>query len=132
MQGTDIYDVLKKIKAPRLHHANSGTTSRTFLEQGGLLSRGFVEQRGLNQTAQPSDDLDMKYGIWDRIFVDQVDIHTRARRKKAPNEYGPVLFLLELDALIQLPAGADVLVNRPAHIWCPLCSGRNGTTVPST
>jgi hypothetical protein len=117
MQGTDIYDVLKKIKVPRLHHANSVTTSCTFLDQGGLLSRQFVEQHKLNQTAQSSDADDKKFGIWDRIFVDQVDIHARARKKKAPNEYGPVLFLLELDALLQLPAGTDVLVTKDNPIY---------------
>ena len=117
MQGTDVYNVLKKIGAPRLHHANSVITSCTFLEQGGLLSREFVEQHKLNQTEQTSDADDKKFGIWNRIFVDQVDIHARAGRKKAPNEYGPVLFLLELDALLQLPAGTDVVVTKDNPIY---------------
>lgn len=117
MQGSDVYNVLKKVGAPCLHHANSVITSCTFLEQGGLLSREFVEKRGLNQTPQSSDADDKKFGIWDRIFVDQVDIHARAGKKKAPNEYGPVLFLLDLDSLLQLPAGTDVLVTKDNPIY---------------
>lgn len=117
MQGSDVYNVLKRIGVPCLHHANSVITSCTFLEQGGLLSREFVEKHKLNQTEQTSDADDKKFGIWDRIFVDQVDIHARARRKKAPNEYGPVLFLVELDALLQLPAGTDVLVTKDNPIY---------------
>jgi len=77
-----------------------------------LLSRGYVENHGLAQTDQPSDEIDKKYGIWDRVFVDHVDIHYRGGRAKGPNLYGPVLFVLGLDLLLKLPAGSDVLVTR--------------------
>jgi hypothetical protein len=114
MQGIEVYGILKAIGATRLHHANSVTTSCTFLEQGGLLSRGFVEAHGLAQTPQPSDNIDKKYNIWNRIFVDQVDIHERASRR---NYYGPALFVLELDILRTLSAGTDILVTKknPVH-----------------
>ena len=117
MQGCDVYNVLKKIGATHLHHANSVTTSCTFLEQRGLLSRGFVEDHGLNQTAQSSDETDKKYGIWHRIFVDHVDIHDRAGRKKGPNYYGPVLFVFGLEILLGLPASTETLVTKmnPVH-----------------
>ena len=90
------------------------TTSRTFLEQGGLLSRGFVEDHGLNQTAQFSDQSDKKNGIWHRIFLDHVDIHDRAREK---NLYGPVLFEFDLNILLTLAARSEILVTRknPVH-----------------
>ncbi|MCI0720793.1 MAG: hypothetical protein L0338_17765 [Acidobacteria bacterium] len=93
------------------------TTSSAFLEQRGLLSRGFVEDGGLKQTPQSSDDKDKKYDIWRCVFLDHVDIHFRAGRKKGPNQYGPVLFILDLDILLALPAGSDVLVTRsnPIH-----------------
>ena len=117
MQGKDVYDVLKKIGATDLHHANSVTTSCTFLEQGGLLSRGFVEEKKLAQTKQGSDAIDKKYGIWHRVFVDHVDIHDRGGRKKGPNQYGPVLFIFDLDILLSLPKGSDVLATKinPVH-----------------
>lgn len=112
MRGTEVFGVLKDIGATLLHHANSVTTSSTFLEQGGLASRGFVEDHGLKQTRQSSDEIDKKYGIWHRIFLDHVDIHYREGRRKGPNQYGPVLFLIDLDVLLGLPAGTEVLVTK--------------------
>lgn len=117
MQGKDVLDALKKIGVTHLYHANSVTTSCTFLERGGLLSRGFVEHNGLKQTLQTPDEDDKKFGVWDRIFLDQVDIHERAGKKKAPNQYGPVLFPLDLDILLRLPVGSDVLVTKENPIY---------------
>ncbi len=117
MQGSDIYKILTQIGATHLHHANSVSTSCTFLEQGGLLSRAFVEAHGLNQTPQSSDQKDKKYGIWDRIFVDHVDIHDRGGRKKGPNQYGPILFQFNVEMLLHLPSGTDIQVTKrnPVH-----------------
>lgn len=120
MQGNEVHSVLKQIGATDLHHANSVTTSCTFLEQGGLLSRGYVDDHGLKQTPQPaSDEIDKKFDIWHRIFVDHVDIHDRAGRKKAPNYYGPVLFVFSLDILLGLAPDTEILVTKknPVH-WC--------------
>lgn len=117
VHGNDVYGVLKQIGATHLHHANSVTTSCTFLDQGGLLSRGFVEDHGLKQTAQASDQIDKKCGIWHHIFLDHVDIHDRGGRKKGPNQYGPVLFLFDLDVLLELPADTEILATKrnPIH-----------------
>lgn len=65
MNPADVYHVLDGIGARVLHHANTASTSCTFLEHGALLSRGCVEGRGLSQTAQASDAIDKKFGIWD-------------------------------------------------------------------
>lgn len=70
-----------------------------------------MEKHGLRQTPQSSDATDKKYGIWDAVFLDHVDIHYRGGRKKGPNQYGPVLFVLSLDVLLRLPAGTDVRVT---------------------
>ena len=112
MQGPDIYRVLQSIGATHLHHANSVMTSCTFLEQGGLLSRGFVEDHHLQQTAQYTDQDDRKYAIWHLVFVDHVDIHERGGRSRGPNKYGPVLFVLDLDILLHLPAGTDIAITK--------------------
>ncbi len=113
-QGTDVYVVLKKTGARHLYHANSVTTSYTFLKQGGLLSRGFVEDHYLKQTPQSSDEIDKKHGIWHRIFLDSVDIHDRAGER---NRYGPVLFQFDLNILLKLIAGTEILVTKknPVH-----------------
>ena len=117
LQGSDIYEILKNIGVTHLHQANSVLTSCTYLRQGGIVSRGFAEDHRLQQSAQPTDELDRKYGIWHTIFVPHVDIHDRQGQTKAPNLFGPVLFVLDLDVLLRLPPGADVRVTKrsPAY-----------------
>jgi hypothetical protein len=117
LRGSDIHKILKQIGVRHLHQANSVITSCTYLEQGGLVSRGFAEDHGLPQSAQPSDELDRKYGIWHTIFVPHVDIHDRQGQTKAPNLFGPVLFVLDLDVLLRLPPGTEVRVTKrsPAY-----------------
>lgn len=117
MQGSDVYSVLQGIQTTHLYHANSVTTSSTFIEQGGLLSRGYVENNKFAQSRQLSDEIDKKYGIWHCIFVDHVDIHARAGRKKGPNQYGPVLFVLDFDVLCRLPEGSEVFVTKMNPIY---------------
>jgi hypothetical protein len=117
MQAAEVYNVLQAIGASTLHHANTVTTSCTFLEQGGLASREYVEARGLVQTEQSSDAIDKKYNIWHCVFVDHVDIHGRAGRKKGPNQYGPVLFLLDLEVLLGLPEGTEIFVTKKNPIY---------------
>jgi hypothetical protein len=97
-----------------LYHANTVLTASTFLSRGALLSRDFVERHGLAQTPQKSDCKDKEYGVWDCIFLDRKDLHTRYRRR---NGYGPVLFKFDLDILLRLPPGSEVLFTRsnPAH-----------------
>ncbi len=117
MEPSDVHRILTGKGVRQLYHANTIETSCTFLEQGALLSRGYVENHGLRQTAQRSDDIDKRYLIWDRIFLDHIDIHERGGRVRGPNRYGPVLFVLSLDMLLQLPVGSEVSVTKsnPTH-----------------
>ena len=111
--GTDVFKVLTSKGVTTLHHANSVTTSCTFLHVKGLASRGFVEKNGLSQTAQPlSDDLDKGFGIWNDVFTDGVDVHYRGGRKRGGNDYGPVLFRLPVSVLTVLPPGSVVMVAK--------------------
>jgi len=112
MTPREIHAILKAIGANWLHHANSVTTSGTFLQQGALLSRNYVAVSGLRQTSQESDDIDKHYGIWNRVFLDHVNIHKRGGRSKGGNKYGPVLFELSTDVLLQLPSGSRIEVTR--------------------
>lgn len=97
LNSRSVHEVLKKKGVESLHHANTVQTACLFLLHGRLLSRGAVEDRGLVQTPQRSDDLDKRYAIWHDVFLDSIDIHERA---KARNIYGPVLFRLRLDVLL--------------------------------
>ncbi len=111
MQGADIYTVLKGKGIYRLYHANTVTTSCTFLKVGGLASRGYIEDRKLPQTSQYTDSLDKKFGVWYDVFADTVDIHERAGRIKV-NQYGPVLFIFDLEILKTLPTKSDVFITK--------------------
>jgi len=111
MQGPDVYNVLRGKYIHKLYHANTVTTSCTFLKLGCLASRGHVTDLGLPQTSQYTDSIDRKYGIWYDVFADTVDIHHRAGRFKF-NQYGPVLFVLDVAILKDLPAKSEVLVTK--------------------
>ena len=92
----DLYEILSKKGINNLFHANTISTSITFLNEKNLLSRKYVEDNNLFQTPQYTDNKDKRYGIWDDIFLDAIDIHTEFRR---PNNYGPFLFSFDLDIL---------------------------------
>ena len=87
-----VYEILQNAGVDSIHHANSVVTACEFIREQSLLSRGTVERMGFHQTAQSSDGLDKRYGIWFDVFADSVDIHERAGRE---NAYGPVLFVLD-------------------------------------
>ncbi len=112
MKPNEVHQILRNIGVTNLHHANTVTTSCTFLEQGGLLSRSFVEDRHLIQTPQYSDAENKNQNVWEWIFLDHVDIHAQTGRNKGHNQYGPVLFVFNLDLLLTLPAGSEVFVTR--------------------
>lgn len=93
----ELYEFLISKGIHNLYHANTVTTSCTFIEHGGLLSRGMVESYGFKQTSQSSDDIDKKYDVWNKIFLDVFDLHDYFRRE---NRYGPVCFVLDVELLL--------------------------------
>lgn len=117
LEGAEVYSIFKQLGATHLHHANSVITSCTFLEQHGLLSRGFIQKHRLKQSPQPWDELDKKYGIWHSIFLPHVDNHDHAGRTRGPNQYGPVLFIFDLDILLRLPASTQIRVTRRSPVY---------------
>lgn len=93
-----LYEVLKAKNVANFHHANTVKTSLSFIANDALLSRGYVEQYDLIQTPQYTDDKDKKLGIWDSVFLDGLDLHKKYATR---NRYGPVLFHIALDILLQ-------------------------------
>ncbi|MBD1861371.1 MULTISPECIES: hypothetical protein [Trichocoleus] len=93
-----ILEILQDKGVENLYHANTVQTACTFLQSGRLMARGVVKEMGLHQTSQNSDKIDKKYNIWFDLFLDSVDIHDRIKRR---NEYGPALFVFDLEALEQ-------------------------------
>jgi hypothetical protein len=96
LNAIEVLKVLKKKEVKNFHHANTVQTACVFLQNARLLSRGTVDEKGVQQTAQKSDALDKRFGIWYDVFLDAVDIHARAKTR---NLYGPVLFVLALEIL---------------------------------
>ena len=92
----ELYDILVRKEITHLYHANTISTSKTFLNHKSLLSRKFVEDNQLYQTSQYSDDKDKKMDIYNDIFLDFVDIHEEWKRH---NKYGPFLFALSIELL---------------------------------
>ena len=97
-----VHNALVDKGVTHLHHANSVATACQFLKNASLMSRGNVERRNLPQTPQSSDALDHRHGIWFDIFLDSVDIHERASNA---NVYGPVLFVFDIDMLLDTDIG---------------------------
>ena len=115
IKNADVLKVLREKSVSHFYHANSVQTSCTFLEHGALLSREYAETHKLKQTPQQSDALDKRYGIWNDIFLDTVDIHDRARRK---NHYGPVLFVLKPQSVLtdqSLDGTLRITRRNPVH-----------------
>lgn len=106
--GSDVRALLESKGATRLYHANTVTTALSMMEAGGLVSRGYAVGNGFSQTAQDSDEKDKRFGVWNDVFVDPVDIHARAGKR---NIYGPVLFVLDLE-LLEWPKLGTVRITR--------------------
>lgn len=96
LNTSELYDILVKKGITHFYHANTVSTSITFLNHKSLLSRKFVDDNKLFQTSQYSDNKDKKVGIYDDIFLDFVDIHEIWKRH---NKYGPFLFAFSIELL---------------------------------
>ena len=92
----ELYKILKGKGITHLFHANTVSTSVTFLENKNLLSRNYIENNRLHQTPQYSDKKDKDFGIFDEIFLDFIDIHKEWNRY---NKYGTFLFVFSIEIL---------------------------------
>ena len=96
MTTQELIGILKQKGLKNLYHVNTVVTSLTFINNNGLFSRMAIENKGLMQTSQETDSSDKKLGIYNDIFFDSVDIHSRA---KTLNFYGPVTFVFNIEVL---------------------------------
>lgn len=112
LDNVGVFNLLEEKGVSHFYHANTVATSMSFLAAGGLLSRGDVERVGLVQTRQASDEDDMKFDVWDDVFIDIVDMHGFFPRQ---NYYGPVLFKFSKDFL--LAEGGDLWVTKNNPVY---------------
>lgn len=104
----EFHDFLVEGNITELFHANTLVTSCTYLSHRNIMSRKYVLDKKLKQTSQDSDGIDIEYGIWDHIFLDSVDISARSGY---PNEYGPILFKISIEMLLDTNV-SSVMVTR--------------------
>ncbi len=107
VNNIQLYNFLRERGLNNFYHANTVSTSLTFIENNGLLSRGLVERNMLHQTSQDSDTEDKAFDVWDDIFIDIADLHGFFPRQ---NLYGPVLF--EIDNTFLLEDNIDIWVTK--------------------
>lgn len=112
LNNLELYKLLKEKDISSFFHANTLTTSLTYIENKGLMSRGLVEKKGLNQTVQNSDDIDKKFDVWNDIFIDIVDLHGHFPRQ---NLYGPILFKFNIEFLKDDKFDIYVTKNNPIY-----------------
>ncbi len=112
LNNQELYTLLKDKEIENFFHANTLTTSLTFLEKKGLMSRGLVETKGLSQTEQSSDVDDKKFDVWNDVFLDIVDLHGHFPRQ---NLYGPILFKFSIEFLKEDSLEIWVTKNNPIN-----------------
>ena len=99
LNNLELHKFFQEKGITHLYHANTVTTSISFIQAGGLLSRGDVEKNDLLQTAQESDGVDKTFDVWNDIFLDTADLHKLFSRQ---NRYGPVLFVFDVNLLLKI------------------------------
>ena len=112
LDNNELYHLLIEKGIHCLHHANTVSTSITFISQEGLMSRGGIESKGLFQSEQSSDNDDKKYNVWNDIFLDCKDLHGYFPRQ---NFYGPVLFKFPVELILQEDYNIWVTKNNPIY-----------------
>ncbi|CUB03542.1 hypothetical protein [Marinomonas fungiae] len=112
LNNLELHEFLSSKNITHFFHANTVATSSFFIKAGGLLSRGDVEKMGGKQTEQSSDDLDKNFDVWFDIFLDTTDLHSFFSRQ---NHYGPVLFKINIDFLLDSDLDVYVTKNNPIY-----------------
>ena len=112
LDNKELYDLLTEKGIHYLHHANTVSTSITFITQEGLMSRGGIESKGLFQSAQSSDDADKRFNVWNDIFLDSVDLHGYYPRQ---NFYGPILFKFPVELLLLKDYNVWITKDNPIY-----------------
>jgi hypothetical protein len=111
-----LYEILSAKGIDTLFHANTISTSITFLNAKLLLSRKYVEENGLFQTVQYTDTKDKLFGIWDDVFLDAMDIHTVFNKA---NLYGPFLFCFDSNLILSEDVKTIRITRKNPSNWDP-------------
>lgn len=107
-ENVKIVNELKRIGINKIYHANAVVSSLTFIENNGLMPKGLIYDQRLMRADQETDDNDKQFDLYYDIFFDTTDVHYETNDV---NDYGPVLFVFNVDVLAKLD-NCDVKVTR--------------------
>lgn len=119
-QGEEIQKLVELLKKRRayLYHACQLLDFQSYLNVGGIPSRSHLERNSQPYTPFESDQSDHTNSVWDKVFTNLSDFgFTFAGGGPAvPNTYGPILFKIRPEALLE---ATDVAI-------CLRSAGGNG------
>jgi hypothetical protein len=104
-QGEEIQKLVELLKKRRayLYHACQLLDFQSYLNVGGIPSRSHLERNSQPYTPFESDQSDHTNSVWDKVFTNLSDFgFTFAGGGPAvPNTYGPILFKIRPEALLE-------------------------------
>jgi hypothetical protein len=115
IRGDEIKQLVSNLKRRvLLAHACQFQDFESYLHLGGVPSRQLLETSVLPFTRFVSDDRDKQNGVWDKVFANLSDFWSTFAwgGSGTPNAFGPILLLLQADAL--LPATEVAVTLRSA------------------
>lgn len=119
-QGEDIKRLIELLQRRKvlLYHACQLKDLKSYFQVGGIPSRALLESRGLDFTAFTTDQQDQANSVWDKVFGNLSDFGSGFSNgyPGVPTVYGPILLLLQPEALLE---AADVAI-------CLHSAGRQG------
>ncbi|HZH38949.1 MAG TPA: hypothetical protein VEX17_02685 [Bacillales bacterium] len=104
-QGEEIEKLVELLKKRRayLYHACQLLDFQSYLNVGGIPSRSHLERNSQPYTPFETDHSDHTNSVWDKVFTNVSDFgFTFAGGGPAvPNTYGPILFKIRPEALLE-------------------------------
>jgi hypothetical protein len=103
-QGEEIQKLVELLKErdAYLYHACQLLDFKSYLNLGGIPSRSHLETKRQPYTPFKTDQRDRTNGVWDKVFANLSDFGSTFATggPTVPNTYGPILFQIRPEALL--------------------------------
>lgn len=110
IRGDEIRQLIDlfKQRGVKIYHACQLKDFETYLHLGGIPSRNLMQTERLPYTAFETDEIDQQNEVWDNVFGNLSDLgygfangNWSDNTAPTPNPYGPILFEMRPDVLIE-------------------------------
>lgn len=105
LQGEEIQELVELLnnRGAYLYHACQLLDFQSYLNVGGIPSRSHLESKRQRYTPFKTDQRDRTNGVWDKVFANLSDFGSTfaAGGPAVPNTYGPILFQITPEALLE-------------------------------